>query len=687
MYKKLRQVTDTIHETIYLSQLESEMIATPYFYRLHDVYQTSTVYMTFPSNRTKRYEHSLGTMELASSMLFSAVSNAADPTHERLFQALRYHFEEIVQRVVNDTSPDPQYIVNSDKIKRILNKTNFNQHDEIFETIVKGLIEAVESGFFSDSALDHFQFYPAKNNETERQRNSENYFLYRCLLQSVRIVALFHDVGHPPYSHIIEEVLEQLYAECSGPRDSDTWNKKHLDAFMRCLEPYATKDPGQAYQCRTYYNDSSLIGSKLHERIGLKMLQSAFRQVISQILLDLASSNQSDSCKIAGIIYHIMVVEFASSILVEKNIFFKSFHKIVDGPLDADRLDYIMRDSLNSGINWGTIPYKRLVHSAKLVCLSDPPSSEGNDAFAVAYPQKLREDIEDILLMRYKIFSKINFHHRCQRTAFVLKASVLELAENFLKSSDSEPCVNPDISTLWESLSTAIGALENRVIQWNDSWLISVLHKSLINLNTDPNAANQYAVLKENLEEILLNKKRYYSLFRRGGDSLQFVKKVFQLVHLTNEELEALKSKKGDFAERLLRAEESGDLETLCQANVKIAERIEDIFRDMKDKGKLSAYKVIIHKARGNMGLPSHKDVLEEIYLFSPQRPFPLNENISLLPQLEALKKNTLWLYIYLAPADKKADIPEFMESLLEDMAKAAAEEIRESLETELVKP
>lgn len=70
MENKMRQVTDNIHGTIYLSALESELISTPYFYRLHDIYQSSTVYMTFPSNRTKRYEHSLGTMELASSMLF-----------------------------------------------------------------------------------------------------------------------------------------------------------------------------------------------------------------------------------------------------------------------------------------------------------------------------------------------------------------------------------------------------------------------------------------------------------------------------------------------------------------------------------------------------------------------------------------------------------------------------------------
>ena len=94
--KKLRQVTDNIHGTIYLSDLESELISTPYFYRLHDIYQSSTVYMTYPSNRTKRYEHSIGTMEIASSMIYSAISNANNKTREMLFKRLNQYFCEII---------------------------------------------------------------------------------------------------------------------------------------------------------------------------------------------------------------------------------------------------------------------------------------------------------------------------------------------------------------------------------------------------------------------------------------------------------------------------------------------------------------------------------------------------------------------------------------------------------------
>ena len=93
MGKKLRQVTDNIHGTIYLSSLESELISTPYFYRLHDIYQSSTVYMTYPSNRTKRYEHSLGTMELASTMLYTSVLNASPETKAKLFEKLEAYLD------------------------------------------------------------------------------------------------------------------------------------------------------------------------------------------------------------------------------------------------------------------------------------------------------------------------------------------------------------------------------------------------------------------------------------------------------------------------------------------------------------------------------------------------------------------------------------------------------------------
>src|SRR5699024_454952 len=76
MQQKLFQIIDNIHGAIYYTDLEKEVICTPYFNRLHDVNQNSTVYLTFPPNRTKRYEHSLGVMQLTSDIFSQACVNS-----------------------------------------------------------------------------------------------------------------------------------------------------------------------------------------------------------------------------------------------------------------------------------------------------------------------------------------------------------------------------------------------------------------------------------------------------------------------------------------------------------------------------------------------------------------------------------------------------------------------------------
>ena len=68
------------------------------------------------------------------------------------------------------------------------------------------------------------------------------------------------------------------------------------------------------------------------------------------------------------------------------------------------------------------------------------------------------------------------------KTASALKTSVKMLAEDYLNSSRDEDCINPNINLLWMSLGIDAGDRKKRVILWNDSWLISTLHQSLVNL-------------------------------------------------------------------------------------------------------------------------------------------------------------------------------------------------------------
>ena len=73
--RKQGLIADNIHGSIELTDFERKIMSHVTFNRLHDVYQNSTVYLTFPCNRTKRFENSIGTMKLCSDIFCSAVWN------------------------------------------------------------------------------------------------------------------------------------------------------------------------------------------------------------------------------------------------------------------------------------------------------------------------------------------------------------------------------------------------------------------------------------------------------------------------------------------------------------------------------------------------------------------------------------------------------------------------------------
>ena len=353
MAQKLKQVTDSVHGTIYLSKLETELISTPYFYRLHDIYQNSTVYMTFPSNRTKRYEHSIGTMELASSMFFSATSNADKETRTALFKGLNEYFtmiyETILLRSQNITAP--YYTRISQKLDTLLRPVGKSKDSNVGQIISKTIkdyiMPAVKSDCFQDSALDRFQLFQIGDNAlaaTDPQ---------------IIVDDVFHDVGHPPYSHVIEEELVELYKDVTENKN-DGWNESRVSIFKERMEPFISSEERVAYKCQAIGVQGIAKGTHFHERVGFSLLQSAMNEEIPNIINGIADSNDKKKPKsqIAKILYYIMVMEFTIAIFNESNMFFKSMHSIVDGVVDADRLDYIMRDSMNSGVDWGEVPYK-----------------------------------------------------------------------------------------------------------------------------------------------------------------------------------------------------------------------------------------------------------------------------------------------------------------------------------------
>ena len=706
MGKKLRQITDNVHGTIYLSEFESKLISTPFFYRLHDIYQSSTVYLTFPSNRTKRYEHSIGTMELASEIFFSGMTNASSVDRKDFLEQLYEYVYVVVDKLYNAEIEGVEYLKKTEGLGQATPKTYLKKGE-----LDKCIFNSVKNESILDSALEHYAicFFDTLNGanttvEDVGKQIARYLYVYQAILEAIRIAALFHDVGHPPYSHIIEEVLQEIYGACKEDENADPQRfiKDKREELLKCLDPFVSGNQkekntglkslifGKEYE----KNDNAAI----HEQVGLRMLQLAIEVVFPSKIKDLNNSHLPVDEKVGKALYYILVVEFTFAILLEKSMLFKSIHRIIDGVIDADRLDYIVRDSQNSGIDWGRIPYKRVIDSAKLV----RPISKNENFFAIAFPQKEQEDLEDILILRYKIFSRINFHHRSVKTATLLQNAVKELSFDYLESIEESEISN-DIAGLWTALGATLGEKALQVGQWNDSWLITVLYGALIKLSDDnlfhdlvsSHGKNKdtLEMTRDLLEEVLLNHKHYYSLFKRKGDLVNLANMIFAKSH-TKQSMKRTKKKElekfcdsSKTEEQHLEAEESlvriglfekfleeGDFDLfqiVFPSSKPVVSVISDILAKEKQKGSIDGFYVLENKGRNKNGLPKSKDVTKKIYLYDSelnvQEYMGYNE---LEMQINSLRSSCLAFYVYIKYKDHNINSSDILKKIANNLGK-----------------
>jgi uncharacterized protein len=84
--KSLHEIRDPIHVFVRLDDEEREVLNSRSFQRLRHIHQLALTYLVYPGATHKRFEHSLGVMELAG-RVFDVVtnpSNVSDPVRNAL---------------------------------------------------------------------------------------------------------------------------------------------------------------------------------------------------------------------------------------------------------------------------------------------------------------------------------------------------------------------------------------------------------------------------------------------------------------------------------------------------------------------------------------------------------------------------------------------------------------------------
>lgn len=139
---------------------------------------------------------------------------------------------------------------------------------------------------------------------------------------------------------------------------------------------------------------------------------------------------------------------------------------IVSSQLDADRLDYILRDGLATGVKIGVYDFERILSMFQIY---EGTTSDGGVSRRLAVNQRAREAVEGYLMARFHMFKQV-YLHKAVRAAEKMLEAVLARARELIESEyDFANPVEPMVARLLTG--SAITAEEHIALDDSDIWV------------------------------------------------------------------------------------------------------------------------------------------------------------------------------------------------------------------------
>lgn len=301
--------------------------------RLRDIAQNSQAVARYPGMTGSRFEHALGTMHLAIAAWHHSWDNTVAPAGSDVAStrdALRY---DVITSLRKLPALDPR----------------------------TALLVGADSG----DALEDLPLWDQ---------------FEHVMALTVGAVGLLHDLGHPPFSHILEPFFTTHFAEVLGPeREAE----------------FAT------------YRAESAEAVQFHEWAGLQIFDTLPDGVFDHLPRSLVRAVLADRSGTgwAG-----------------------SLHSIIDGQFDVDRLDYLVRDAAKAGTEFGAIDAARLLRSMEL--------HRTRDGWAIGLGARAVSAFETLLVQRAQHYRWVVHHYAVVAADTALERAVTNVHELSRDSPD-----------------------------------------------------------------------------------------------------------------------------------------------------------------------------------------------------------------------------------------------------------
>ena len=253
--------------------------------------------------------------------------------------------------------------------------------------------------------------------------------------QLVRLSSLLHDVGHAPFSHASEEIM---------PINGQT-GKQHK-----------------------------------HEDYTTAMIKGPLKSTIENHQINRNNFGITAE-EVAGLI------EGNANVLGDR-IFWKV---IISSQLDADRGDYLLRDSYHIGVKYGVYDHLRLLNT---IALGIEPESE---EVVLGVDEGGWHVAEAVVIARYQLFTQVYFHKTRRAYDYHLKEAMKTvLNDGKLPSPDNiNEFIGLDDFTVWE-------LFKNNSENFNCRSILNREHVKLVHSTPEtPNELDE--IKKENVKKKL----------------------------------------------------------------------------------------------------------------------------------------------------------------------------------------